>query len=393
MSGTRFVLAVMLICCWFALTGCGGNAPPESDRDPETDATGTPTDAAMATDVKLFPLEVVTEDEGQPRSLWGYIDRNGNLAIKPQYAEAGEFHEGRAFVRYQDGHYGIIDENGAAIARTGLGFKFSEGRAAVLLKGEAGERGSEWGYIDRTGKLVIPGPFRYARAFQEGLAVVQVFVADKRLYGFVDATGKMAIPARFKLVDDFSEGLATAAVDDISSAGYIDRSGNFVLEPGTSTGGLFRGGLAVRARNDDGEEWKEGYIDRDGKYVIAPQFAAAYPFSDGRALVKMTERKFVGEVSDWGVIDKSGRFIVPPEQAEITGFREGRAWVWPKSLQPGVSTKCYLIDLNGNRISDTEVDGALAFRGGLCRVFIDKKMGYVDRDGKFIWHPAKVPPQ
>ena len=44
---------------------------------------------------------------------------------------------------------------------------FSEGVAAVQIKGK-------WGYINATGKLVIPAKFDNAGRFSEGLARVQV---------------------------------------------------------------------------------------------------------------------------------------------------------------------------------------------------------------------------
>lgn len=49
------------------------------------------------------------------------------------------------------------------------------------------------GYIDRTGKIVIPLKFDGARNFSEGLAAVKV--EDK--WGFIDETGKVVIEPQF----------------------------------------------------------------------------------------------------------------------------------------------------------------------------------------------------
>ena len=43
--------------------------------------------------------------------LYGYVDVNGQWAIRPQFAYAGPFIEGRALASLTTG-YGLIDEHG-----------------------------------------------------------------------------------------------------------------------------------------------------------------------------------------------------------------------------------------------------------------------------------------
>ncbi len=388
MSGTRFVLAVMLVCCWFALTGCGGNAPPESDNNPETDAS----------DVQLFPLGGYVTAEGTKRAVWGYIDRQGRWVIKPRFWYAGRFSEERAFVQYPDGHWEIIDTSGATVAQTGYGEVFSQGRAAVLVAGQIEDLFSHrWGYVDRSGKVVIPGPFASAGEFSEGLAVFEPMnsvVDGRRRGGYIDRDGRIVIPPRFVIASPFAEGLASVWENVEEDGAYIDRSGKPVITGLNSFGGDFSEGLADAALADSGpgglssEEVKLGYIDHQGRFIIEPQFAEAEPFSDGRAVVKMTDSFIRRDIPDWGVIDKSGNFIIPAEYAEIVGFSEGRAWVRPRSVQEGVRAKMHLIDLDGRRVSDVEVDSAKHFQDGLSAVYVGNNMGYVDRQGRYVWDPA-----
>ena len=56
------------------------------------------------------------------------------------------------------------------------------------------EIGNKWGFIDQTGKVVIPVQFEFALDFSEGLA--SVTFGGKA--GFIDKTGKMVIPAQFE---------------------------------------------------------------------------------------------------------------------------------------------------------------------------------------------------
>jgi hypothetical protein len=380
MGGIQSVAAVVLgACVLLSLAGCreSGEAAPEAD-------------------VKLFRLGGYVVAEGTKRQIWGYIDRTGKMVIKPRFAQAGEFREGRAFVKYPDGHWEIIDPSGATIARTGYGEVFSQGRAAVLVAGEFDDLPSRrWGYVDRAGKLVIPGPFASAGEFKEGLAPaepVNSVVDGRRRGGYIDLEGRMVIPARFVVVSDFSEGLA-AVIEDLAKEGYyIDPSGKSVITGLEIIGGDFSEGLAP-AGVMKSEECKMGYIDAKGRFVIEPQFGEAKPFSDGRAVVKMTSERH-SKTSDWGVIDKSGKFVVPPECEEIIEFSEGRAWVRPRSVEGGVEEKMYLIDVDGRRVSDVEFFyTANRFRDGLSAVYTDDGMGYVDREGHYVWNPATKLPE
>ena len=49
------------------------------------------------------------------------------------------------------------------------------------------------GYIDQTGRVVIPLQFEWAEPFSEGRAAV---ILDKK-YGYVDGTGRLVIPLQF----------------------------------------------------------------------------------------------------------------------------------------------------------------------------------------------------
>src|SRR5947207_7561005 len=65
------------------------------------------------------------------------------------------------------------------------------------------EKDGKSGFIDHTGKVVIPFQFDSAHGFHEGLALVTV----KGRKSFIDATGRILFEAKYDVIRDFSEGL------------------------------------------------------------------------------------------------------------------------------------------------------------------------------------------
>ena len=128
---------------------------------------------------------------------------------------------------------------------------FSEGLALVVSN-------NSFGFIDKTGKEVVPLQYKDAHSFSEGLAAVQlktgpnttktvknagstvtIFTAGVK-YGYIDKSGKLMIPAQFKEAGRFIGGLArvcmesTAEVDPLGAkkpCGYIDTTGKTVWPP------------------------------------------------------------------------------------------------------------------------------------------------------------------
>src|SRR6202162_260409 len=83
----------------------------------------------------------------------------------------------------------------------------------------------KWGFMDRTGKIVIEPQYSDASDFFDGLAKV---VLDSKSC-FIDEKGKVVIPCKFDRAGDFSEGLAPVRIG--RAWGYIDRSGKMVIAP------------------------------------------------------------------------------------------------------------------------------------------------------------------
>jgi hypothetical protein len=87
------------------------------------------------------------------------------------------------------------------------------------------------------------------------------------MYGYIDKTGKMIVPAVFNSAEPFSEGVA--AVRKCDQAFFIDKMGKSVITGDFTYASSFSGGLArVEILTKDGLLW--GYVDKTGKLVWGP---------------------------------------------------------------------------------------------------------------------------
>jgi Uncharacterized protein conserved in bacteria len=136
-----------------------------------------------------------------------------------------------------------------------------------LKTGEQRFGTKKYGYIDKTGKEIIPIKYDGAKLFSEDLLGVNL----KGKWGFIDKTGKEIIPLKYEDVGKFKEGLAAVKL----------------------TG-------------------KWGFIDKSGAQIIPLQFEEVKYFYNGMSGAKLNNL--------WGIIDKSGNEIVPFKYVAVSYF-------------------------------------------------------------------------
>lgn len=224
--------------------------------------------------------------------------------------------------------------------------------------------GNAWGYVNKTGKVVVQPRFQSAEPMSEGLAVVSD--AQGR-YGYIDATGKVVIQPQFQMAGAFHEGLAWAGSNERS--GYIDTAGKWVIQPRFVMAGDFGEGLAPIS--DENGMW--GYVDAKGAWALQPKYSAADTFSEGRAAVQ------VGD--DYVYIDKTGRTVIDAKLTSADVFREGLA---PAST----GDRMGFIDSRGSFVIPQKFLNAYAFSEGLAGVATDEGAGFVDKTGAWVIKPA-----
>jgi hypothetical protein len=403
-------------------------------------------------------------------TLCGYIDREGREQIPPRFEDARRFREGRAAVRV-GGKWGFIDREGKWVVEPAYVevSSFSEGLAAVAVpivqsqepilgpslasirpkkewnamvgsvavgveiqtspakpgQTRAVAKGG-WGYLNTTGKLVIPHQYFEACDFSQGLAVVrgrggeEIQLADgeapplkSRAWdllferfalqdgiiveaaGYIDRTGAMAIPARYSTALPFREGLAYADQFSLvrdNPRGYIDTSGQMVIRLDRYAIRPGGGGLVLLM---DSLLPLSEFVPASGQsYVkwrlVGPRSGlGAMGHKEGLALAEVGTGTI--HMAKWAFVDTRGKVVIENIHEFSASFSEGLAAVRPKAslFKPRGGDVGY-VDRTGKLVIPHQFKEAGSFSEGLAHVQVGKLWGYIDPTGKIVIAPRFV---
>ena len=321
-------------------------------------------------------------------SQYGFIYKDGSLAIPIQYEQVGSFYNDRAYFK-KNGRYGFLNSKGQQVIvpqyeevqnftsqytwvkRAGVyglidlqGFEviipyydniieFDDSGLARVGKDE------KYGFVDNTGNVVVDNKYDYAFSFEEDLAVVRV----NKKYGFIDTKGNEVIPIIYDGATSMSEGLA--AVKQGNTYGYIDKEGNTVISFSFKKASPFHGGRAFVSR--DGVKY--AVIDKTGRLVTDYLYDDFLGYSDGLARVKQADRI--------GYIDINGRAITALEYTRGGAFNNGVAVVEKNG-------KCGVLSRYGKLIVDTENDLCQCVLKDVCIITRASSSYLIDRSGNQV---------
>lgn len=249
---------------------------------------------------------------------YGFIDKSGEFLLELLYSGkvSDRFYEG--YARVGD-HYLKADKRSLYPLHYSVLGDFSEGLAYAA-------NSKFQGFINTSGDRAITLPFgEYSSVdlFKEGMARVLVNQSPGRKFGFIDRTGNLVVPVEYDTAYDFKEGRALVCKGEYPNirCGYIDKTGKEI------TGliyeyrsGSFSNGLALV-----GKGGKYGYIDKNGKVVIDIKYNTPVTFSEGLACVdEIISVVDGGKICDRYLMNTRGEVLLS-EYDSITPFKNGLA--------------------------------------------------------------------
>ena len=143
---------------------------------------------------------------------WGYLDKDGRVAVQAEYLSVRPFKEGLAAVQTREQDWVYIDKNGDRVMK-GAACDFSEGLA---YNGD--------GFMDASGQLLVTLPDGYevnigvpdgAENFKFGYVAVSGQAQDGLTWGIMNTEGEIVIESPdFEDIQVFNSHLAAVRIGD-----------------------------------------------------------------------------------------------------------------------------------------------------------------------------------
>lgn len=206
----------------------------------------------------------------------------------------------------------------------------------------------------------------------------------KNKMGYIDGTGKMVLPARWRYASAFdADGLARVT-DEGHGYFSISRSGELrrlqpppqisESDPRFRSQGPDAQGMSLVWEIDqaDRQRWRCHWILRDGTPAFPGWWDGARPFAGDFPAAVMTD-------GQWGFINRRGETVVPNEWDETLGFTASGLAVVARNGRWGA------INATGKLVVPLHFDGISAFDGaGMAAVRIGFGSGYINSSGRIV---------
>jgi len=213
--------------------------------------------------------------------LFGYKDTITNkVVIAPKYTFADEFSEGLAGVNI----------GGAWEYATDYEDDYEDD-----YSDERTFSGGKWGFIDKTGKLVVPLKYDDGSRFSDGMAIVKIGTKQ----GCINKSGAEIIPVKYDKID-IENQLYKVILDE--KVGYYDKSGKILL-PANYIDIILSSNLTTALVQNT--NMKCGLMDLKMKnFIVQPQL-------DSVLVINQLNNFIASKSNQFAVYDFTGKVIIP----------------------------------------------------------------------------------
>ena len=375
-------------------------------------------------------------------ALYGFVDEEGREIVKPQYRIVDDYKFGFAQVDV-DGKSGLIDRDGKMVIEPKYGFveaiapdrfrvreqrqlggmiggdDFSDSRTERTASGGVavsisirgfGDRAI--GVIDRAGRWIEPLNPSQSLPFDKENPSIRWVQKDK-LWGLARADGSWLIERKFEHVSRLDDG-GLARVTFNGKVGFIDRTGNFAIEPRFDKAGWFEPGFGRTSAERDGIV---GVIDKTGAWVFQTNYQQLYLANSFGATKNAVFGWHFKKADRWGLLDLDGRVVLDADfdqavnhcaEGRLEAFKNKESFYFKEDgspLRPAegrfvgalcngvppfslkVGDKLGLIDARLNLLTSVQFDAITSAGPDIKNVKIDGKWGRIATDGHWLLEP------
>lgn len=254
----------------------------------------------------------------------GFLRENGTVIVEPKYTGAAFFRNGRVWVSNEKGEYLFLDNTGKVlmdgIEDAGYGdmqfhiMNWTPDSPPFPVK-----KGGKWGFIDWSGKLVVPCQFDdIGYMITKKLNSVQY----QGRFQMVDGKGNIY---DYKWIRNLGNGNYVFLNRKTNGCGVYNEEKGWITSQKYNDFGNLSEGLRAFQQKDEGLKW--GYMDENENVVIPPQFDIAFVFHNGLALVgiestspnRLPIMTMFGSplIGKFGYINKKGKYVWEPSWGPI----------------------------------------------------------------------------
>ncbi|MBN4071059.1 WG repeat-containing protein [Crocinitomix catalasitica] len=337
------------------------------------------------------PFEGVVQiknDDG----TFSVIKANGDYLLKGKFRSISDFHDGIATAKPINGYPFFFTSDGKT-------FKSDARRARYFVSGfcQVGDKNKKWGFIDKTGKLVVPCAYDQVYNFEGGYARVK----NGNKQGVTDSTGKLVIPVKYGGVSYPAGGfiLVRESTNDRKSALFDlkgERLTDFIYEGDDlrakgemiCVSGFVNGKSQELIMNKKLEfiyafnrcpAWADEPTDdivcgkrKDGRWVCINPSGEELFVTDFTQIHGIFENRIIARINDdYGVLNLKGEWLIPAEYDYIQ-FDDEEELFHCTNLQ----NKTAVIDRQGKIIMQPKYYSVGPLRDGLRRCGIGWSRGY-----------------
>ncbi|OEH86453.1 hypothetical protein BHU72_13625 [Desulfuribacillus stibiiarsenatis] len=146
---------------------------------------------------------VFTAKNGDGDFRNGYLNREGQVVIQPQFMTAYSFKNGKTVVQKSENEFALIGRNGELYQTYPFAFV---GPIGDGMMGYKATMDGKYGYIDEKGTIIIEPRFSGALPFENGRAIVNASDNYTNRYGLIDKTGKFIVQPEYNDIIELGEG-------------------------------------------------------------------------------------------------------------------------------------------------------------------------------------------